>query len=73
MHAFPNIRNKIQVKNDDNDPFIGNQFDSVSEAVRKEAHEKASLEHEQSKDKQDIFLEKMIKMTRRMRMESSRP
>ena len=58
MHAFPTIRNKIQVKDDDNYLFIGKQFNSVSEAVRKEAHEKASLEHEQSKDKQDIFLDR---------------
>ena len=58
MHAFPTIQNKIQVEDDDNDPFIGKQFNSVSEAVRKEAYEKASLEHEQSKDKQDIFLDK---------------
>ena len=28
------------------------------EAVRKEAHEKASLEYEQSKDEKDIFLDK---------------
>ena len=47
MHDFPTIWNKIQVKDDNNDPFIGKQFDSVSEAVRKEAYEKASLEHEQ--------------------------
>ena len=57
MHAFPTIRNKTQVEDDDNDPFIGKQFDSVSEAVGKEAYEKASLEHEQSKYKQDIFLD----------------
>ena len=55
MHAFPNIQNKIQVKDDDNDLFTGKKFDSVSEAVGKEADEKASLEHEQSKYKQDIF------------------
>ena len=58
MHAFPTIRNKIQVKDDDNGPFLGKQFESVLEAVRKEAYEKASLEHKQSKDKQDIFLYK---------------
>ena len=29
-----------------------------SEAVRKEAYAKASLDHKQSKDKKDIFLEK---------------
>ena len=58
MHAFPTIRNKIQVEYDNNDLFIGNKFDSFLEAVRKEAYEKASLMHEQSKDKQDIFLEK---------------
>ena len=70
MHAFSTNRNKIQVEDDDNDLFIGKNFDSFLEAVRKEAHEKASLMHEQSKDKQDIFLEKII---RRMRMKSSRP
>ena len=69
MHAFRTIRNKIQVEDDDNDLFIRKKFDSFSEAVRKEAHEKASLEHEQSKYKQDIFHEKKI---RRMRMKSSR-
>ena len=58
MHAFPTIRNKIQVKDDNNDPLIGKQFDRVSEAVRKEAYEKASPEHDQSKDKQNIFLDK---------------
>ena len=47
MHAFPTIWNKIQVNDDENDTFIGKQFYSVSEAVRKEAYEKASLEHEQ--------------------------
>ena len=47
MHAFPTIQNKIQVKDDDNDLFIIKKFDSFSEAVRKEAHEKASLEHKQ--------------------------
>ena len=51
MHAFPTIWNKIQVEDDDNDPFIEKQFDSVSEAVRKEAYEKAPMEHEKSKDK----------------------
>ena len=45
MHAFPTIQNTIQVKDDDNDPFIRKQFDSVSEAVRKETYEKASLEN----------------------------
>ena len=58
MHAFPTIRNKIQVEDDDNYPFIGKQFDRVLEAVKKEAYEKSSLEHKQSKDKQDIFLDK---------------
>ena len=57
MHDFPTIRNKIQVEDDDNDLSIGKKFDRSSEAERKEAYEKASLEHEQSKDKQDIFLE----------------
>ena len=61
MHAFPTIWNQIQVEDYNNDPFIGKQFDSVSEAVRNEAYEKASLEHEQSKDKQDIFLDKNYK------------
>ena len=70
MHAFLTIRNKIQVEDEDNDLFIGKKFDSILEAVRKEEYEKASLEHEQSKDKQDIFL---TKMTIRMWMKSSRP
>ena len=47
MHDSTTIRNKIHVEDDDNDPFIGKQFDSVSEAVRKEAYGKTSLEHEQ--------------------------
>ena len=58
MHAFPTIRNKIQFEDNENDLFIINKFDRVSEAVRKDAYEKASLEHEQSKDNQDIFLDK---------------
>ena len=58
MHAFPTIRKQIQVKDDNNDLFIGKKFDSISEAARKEAYEKASLEHEQSQDKQDIFIDK---------------
>ena len=58
MHAFPTIWNKIQVEDDDNDIFICKKFDSVSEAVRNDAYDKASLEHEQSKDNQDIFLDK---------------
>ena len=58
MHAFPTIKNKIQVKDDENDPFIGKLLDRVSEAVRKEAYEKASLENDKSKYKQDIFLDK---------------
>ena len=49
---------KIQVEDDDNDPFIGKQFDRVLEVVRNEAYEKASLEHDKSKDRQDIFLDK---------------
>ena len=57
MHVFSNIRNKIQVKDDDNGLSIGKKFDKSSEAERKEAYEKASLEHDQSKDKQDIFLD----------------
>ena len=68
MHAFPTIQNKIQVKDDNNDLFIGNIFESFLGSARKEAYEKASLEHEQSKDNKDIFLEKMI---RRMQMKSS--
>ena len=58
MHAFPTIRNKIQVEDDNNDLFIRKKFDSFSEVVRKETYKKESLEQEQSKDKQDIFLEK---------------
>ena len=57
MHAFPTIRNKIQVKDDGNDLSTGKKFDKSSESERKEAYEKASLEHEESKYKQDIFLE----------------
>ena len=41
--------------------YFGKKFDSVLEVVRKEAYEKASLEHEQSKYKQDIFLDKNYK------------
>ena len=47
MHAFPTIRNKIQVKDDDNGLSIGKKFDKSSKLERKEAYEKASLEHEQ--------------------------
>ena len=41
IHAFPNIRNKVQVKDDHNDPLIWKHHDSVLEAVRKEEYEKA--------------------------------
>ena len=61
MHAFPTIQNKIQVEDDDNDISMGKKFDKSSELERKEAYEKASLEHEQSKDKQDIFLDNNTK------------
>ena len=54
---FPNHSKKIQVEDDNNDIFIRKKLESFSEAVRKEAYEKASLEHKQSTDKQDIFLE----------------
>ena len=47
MHDFPTIQNKIQVEDDGNDLNIGKQFGSVLEVVRKEAYEKASLDHEQ--------------------------
>ena len=56
--CFTNHSKKIQVEDDNNDILIGNKFDSFSEAVRKEAYEKASLEHKKSKDKQYIFLDK---------------
>ena len=45
MHAFPTIRNKIQVGDDDHDSSIGKNFDKSLESERKEAYEKASLEH----------------------------
>ena len=61
MHSFPTIRNKIQVKDDDNGLSIRKKFEKSSESERKEAYEKASLEHEQSKDKQDIFLDNNLK------------
>ena len=57
MHAFLTNRKKIQVEDDNNDLSIGKKFDRSSELERKQAYEKASLEHEQSKDKQDIFLD----------------
>ena len=47
MHDFPTIRNKIQVKYDDNDLSIVKKFDKSLEAERKEAYEKGSLEHKQ--------------------------
>ena len=56
MHAFPNIRKKIQVEDDDNDLSIGKKFDKSSESERKVAYEKAYLEDKESKDKQDICL-----------------
>ena len=37
MHAFPTIRNKIQVEYDENYLFLGKKFDRSSEVVRKEA------------------------------------
>ena len=51
------MKKKNQVKDDNNDLSIGKKFDKSLESERKEAYEKASLEHEQSKDKQDIFLD----------------
>ena len=38
IHAFPTIRNKIQVKDDENDLSIGKKFDKYSETERKEAY-----------------------------------
>ena len=54
---FQPFEKKIQVKDDNNDVSIGKKFDKYSELERKEAYEKASLDNEESKDKQDIFLE----------------
>ena len=61
MHPFPTIWDRIQVKDDDNDLSIGKKFDKYLESERKEAYEKASLEHEQSKDRQDFFLDNNLK------------
>ena len=36
MHAFRTIRKKFQVKDDENDLFIENKFDSFSEGGKKE-------------------------------------
>ena len=49
MQDFPTIRNKIQIKDDEHDSSIGKKFDKSSEVERKEAYEKASLEHDKSK------------------------
>ena len=57
MHVFPNIPNKIQVEDDDNDLSIEKKVHKSSELERKEAYDKASPENKQSKDKQDIFLD----------------
>ena len=38
---------KNHAEDHDNDLFIGMKFDSFSEVVRKEAYEKASMEHKQ--------------------------
>ena len=57
MHAFPTIPNKIQVEDDNNYLSIGKNLDKSLESEIKEAYEKASLYHKQSKYKQDIFLE----------------
>ena len=57
MHDFPTIWNKIQVEDDDNHLSIGKKFNKSSVSEIKEAYEKASLEHEQSKDKQDVSLD----------------
>ena len=43
MHAFPTIRNKIEVEDDDNDLSIGKKFDKSLKAEIKEAYEKAPL------------------------------
>ena len=55
--CFSNHSKKIQVEDDNNDLSIGNKFDKYLEAERKEAYEKASLDHDQSKDKKDFFLD----------------
>ena len=57
IHAFSTIRKKIQVKDDENDLSIGKKFNKYLESERKEAYEKASLEQEQSNDKQDIVID----------------
>ena len=47
MHDFPTIQKQLLVVDDDNDLSIGKNFDKSSESERKEAYEKASLEHKQ--------------------------
>ena len=61
IHAFPTIQEKIQVEDDNNDLSIRKKFDKSSEPERKEAYEKASLEHEQSNKKQDTFIDNNMK------------
>ena len=61
MHTFPTIQKKIQVEDNDNYLSIGKKFDESSELERKEAYEKASLEHEQSNKKQDTFIDNNMK------------
>ena len=57
MYAFPTIREKNQVKDDDIDLSIINKVDKSLELERKDAYTKAPLEHREKKDKQDIFLD----------------
>ena len=51
MHDYQTIRNKTLDEDDINDLFIGKKFDKYLKSEIKEAYEKASLEHEQSKHK----------------------
>ena len=70
MHAFPTIQNKIQVKDDNNDPFTGNKFDSVLEAVKRRHTRRHNWSTSNQKISKTFFLTKMI---RRMRIKSSMP
>ena len=61
IHVFTTIWNTIQVEDKDNDLSIGKKFNKSSESEIKEAYEKASLNNEESKDKQDILLDNSLK------------
>ena len=61
MHAFSNHSEKNPGQRWRKWLSIGKKFEKYSKSERKEAHKKALLEHEQSKDKQGMVFENILK------------